>query len=218
MASIACVYKITCGDVFYIGSTMSFVRRNRDHLWRLKRGIHPNPTLQAAYDGSGEFKSFYVEIIKPCDDVNELRDKLRAAEQVKLDYQFGLEGCCNRSPNASGPNNGEMMKNKWEDPEFREKMVSFLRSRKGAAVTAETREKMAEAKRGSKNVKARAVIVKTPDGVTRFDSVSDAAKSLNVPQQVLDGWMMGRFPWPGTGTRPAKAHYRHLAEYSAEYV
>ncbi len=197
MASIACVYKITCGGVFYIGSTSSLARRNRDHLWRLKRGIHPNPMLQKAYDDGGEFKSFHVEIIKPCDDVNELREKLRAAEQVKLDYQFNLEGCCNYSPNASGPNNGEMMKNKWEDLEYREKMVAFMKSRKGAVVTAETRKKMAAAKRGAKNAKSRAVeCIHVRRGeearIERFESAAAFGRAYGFSQQLVQSWLSGK--------------------------
>ena len=213
-----CAYKLKVGETFYIGSTSNLVARIRDHAWRLKKGIHPSPKLQESFNNGGEISHFTLELVKHSTCPDELRARLRAAEQEKIDFQFNDPLCANISPNASGPNNGEFFKNKWLDPEFREKMTSFLKDRKGAAVSKETRAKMAIAKTGANNVKSRPVSITSPDAKkSDFPSVSDAAKFLGVPQQVMDGWLSGKFAWPGTGKRPARPQYQHLVGWKAEY-
>lgn len=216
MATIACVYKVSCGEHFYIGSTSNLDRRRRDHEWRLKRGIHPVPELQKAFDDGGKFSIMDIPGTRVDPNSENLRDILRSIEQEKLDHQFSVKGCCNRSPNARGPNNGEMMKDKWKDPEFREKMTSFLKSRKGVAVTEETRSKMATAKRGARNANSREVIVTHPDGsITRFPCVSDAAKFFRVSQQLMDMWIKGTVSWPGTG-KITREQNKWISDYSAK--
>lgn len=69
-----------------------------------------------------------------------------------------------------------------------------------------------------KDHRLREVIVTSPEGEHHFPSVSDAARFLGVPQQVLHGWMTGLFPWPGTAKRAARMAYRYLAAYSARFV
>ena len=142
--------------MFYVGSTSNMESRKRDHLWRLKKGIHPNPMLQAAFVKFGEIRCCHLQKIDD-GDPDEVRKNLRAAEQEYLNLLFGTTGCCNRSPNALGPNNTEWFTNKWKNPEYREKMTAFLKARKGAVVSKETREKMSLAKCGAKNPKSKPV-------------------------------------------------------------
>lgn len=47
------VYLITIGDLFYVGRTCDFSNRKRGHLNSLKRGVHINRKMQAAFNQCG---------------------------------------------------------------------------------------------------------------------------------------------------------------------
>ena len=209
------VYKINSGEFFYIGSTSDFDKRKRDHLWRLKKGTHHSAKLQAAFAETGEACFFPVKIIKECPNFS---NALKSAEQVVLDFYSGNPMLANKSPNAFGPDNGELlskvMREKWEIPMFRN-YQEILRETPRIC-DAETREKMAAAKRGARNVNSRPVIVTHPDkSTTSFPCVSDAAKFFKVSQQIMDLWIRGVVPWPGMGRRTKKEN-DWIAEYSAK--
>lgn len=106
---------------------------------------------------------------------------------------------------------------RWEDPDFRA-YISKVRRERG--VGSSTRKKMADAKRGERNPKARAVIVTHPDGrEERFSCATDAAAFFGVSQQVFDLWMRGVVAWPNDRSRIANrwvAAYR--ARFEDEYV
>jgi group I intron endonuclease len=56
------IYKIEniiTGDL-YIGKANSFSPRRRDHLYRLKKGIHKSKLLQEHYNRDGESCFFFV--------------------------------------------------------------------------------------------------------------------------------------------------------------
>jgi hypothetical protein len=82
----------------------------------------------------------------------------------------------------------------------------------------ETRQKMAAAKTGARNPKSRPVIVTKPDGSTEtFPSTTAAAKFFGTSQQMLEQWIKGLVPWPGTG-QFVRHKYAWIADYSAKMV
>lgn len=86
---ISCVYKITYKKYIYIGSTSIFSKRKFEHLWMLRKNIHPNPILQNIYNKYGEDK-IEITIIEetPIENLieNEQRyiDIYKKTEDVKL--------------------------------------------------------------------------------------------------------------------------------------
>lgn len=203
-------YLLHVGDLFYVGSTKSFGRRYSNHKVGLERGEHWNEALYQAYLAGAGMDFEILEIIerKPA-DVETEKDyvkRLKLHEQWLLDKWFGKPGCVNVSSD-SGFNTtiGEWMKAKWCDPEFRETQVARLKARRGAAVTAETREKMAEAKRGKRNARSRACTLWFHDEKLRFDSATAAARHFGVTQQVMDLWLRGSMGWPGANGRTPRS-------------
>lgn len=210
-------YFVRAGDSFYIGSSGNFRRRRYSHLGNLKHGCHQNDALQAAFDACGEAAFIPFRFIKrELDESDEsFRDRLRAAEQLLLDTHWDSPGRCNRSPSAYGPDNGEVVRKMWDRPGFREMMSKIAREK---VVTPETRVRMSQAKRGSKNPNAREVLVSCPDGSKRFFPTGvAAAEFFGVTQQLFDQWMKGVTAWPGTGKRGPREANRWIVGYSAEY-
>lgn len=205
------------GIYFYIGSSGDFRRRRADHQWRLRSGTHPCQELQRQFSTSGECDFLPLQFLKRHRNETEEqhRERLRAAEQEKLNGLFNLMGCQNKSPNASGPNNGQRLRELWKDPEYREARAKA--SRRNHTITDETRRKMADAKKGAKNPRAREVIVTKPDGSTEtFPSTVAAARFFNVSQQIFEQWIKGITPWPGTG-KYVRAKYDWIRDYKARF-
>lgn len=75
MKKIACVYSITniSSNKIYIGSTVNYKKRRRDHLSFLKRNKHKNKELQHDYNNSG-IDNFRFDVLLEVDDLDDLRD------------------------------------------------------------------------------------------------------------------------------------------------
>lgn len=65
-ARTSAIYKITCqaNGMFYIGSTVDFRRREREHLRKLRSSKHVNPILQNLYNKYGEDSLEFRVIIR----------------------------------------------------------------------------------------------------------------------------------------------------------
>lgn len=186
-----------------------------------RKQIHPNKKFQCAWmNGPGKMEWELLEFVdlRGCKGLAEKRDRLREAEQRHLDLNAGNAFLCNKSPNSRGPNNGDRLRKKWEDPEFRAKMTELQKNLVRKPVSEETRRKMAAAKSGARNHAARSVEVESPGGiVTRFPTVTQAAKALGVKQQVLDYWLKtGNFP--GAGGNITATRHKNLIGYNAYYT
>jgi len=147
-----------------------------------------------------------------------LRNHLRELEQVLLNdlVASGLFSVANVSMNTRGPEARPDMIKRWQDPEFRAKMKE---ARRRYSPTPETREKMANQKRGAKNVKSRAIIATSITGeLHRFDSTSTAAIFFNVSQQVMQQLMAGKISWPGTGPRKCRPKNQWISQWSAIFA
>lgn len=201
-------YRLHVGDSFLLGSTLDLRAAHADHRDLLRKGDHPVPDLQVAWWAMGDdgLRFEVVEVLprKPGEDDGGLRRRLRLHEQWLLDAEFGKAGCVNRSC-ESGYNGGtgETMRAKWADPSFRERQVRAMQGAR-CGVSAETREKMSKAKRGGRNARARACVLRWQEKEHHFETVTEAARWLGVKQQVLDLWIRGKVAWPGTGRRASR--------------
>lgn len=214
-------YRLHVGPCFYVGSTSDLRRRWLDHRNRLRQGEHPVADLQVAWWGTegDDLRMEVVEVMprKPYERDKALRKRLRLHEQWLLDAEFGTPGCVNRSQESGfNADIGEIMRRKWQDPVFREKQIALMQEgRRAKGLSKATREKMSKAKRGGRNARARACVIRFEGMEHRFDCVSDAARRLGVKQQVLDLWLKGKNAWPGQGRR---TNYPQWIGLTGEFV
>lgn len=148
------VYKITClkNSKIYIGSTVNFDKRRKEH-WRLLRGnYHPNRHLQHAWDKYGA-KQFKIELIEEVYD----HDLLLNREQHWIDVTdcANSEIGYNLTPTAGGTYGykytDEQKSNcgKWvRSEELKEKLRKYHLGKKA---TTETKKKMSLQRAGSGN-------------------------------------------------------------------
>jgi hypothetical protein len=197
-------YRVNCGEVFYIGSTSRLGHRNSEHRTTLGRGKHPNKTLQAAYTATGQYTFTVLTVILPVEGA-DLKSRLKQAEQELLDTHAG-DPCLANVSTSSTHNSaiGGWLSSKWQEDNFRDTQIKRLKARRGKAITKATRKLMSEAKKGKNNVKSRPCMIHFNGESLKFDCVSDAAAHYKVKQQVMDAWLRGITPWPGTGPRKPK--------------
>jgi group I intron endonuclease len=100
---MAVIYRITnmANDNYYIGSAESFVRRQWQHKYDLKRGTHKNPKLQAAWNKYGE-DMFVFEVIEEVPDDRTAFD----IENTYLMKCVGQPDCYNINTDAHVPRLG----------------------------------------------------------------------------------------------------------------
>jgi hypothetical protein len=202
MVNLSGTYAVFCGGHFYLGSTTMLGRRVSSHRAELVAGKHPNSRLQELFNAGHSFGAVLLkEIPRKRDDTDKShRVRLELNEQWLLNEWFGTPFCLNRS-SESGFNStiSGVMKAKWQDPGFREKMLAANSAR--GPVSDETRARMSSAKLGSRNPKSRGCVLELHGKRLRFESESLAARHFGVTQQAMHGWLTGLIPWPGTGVR-----------------
>lgn len=204
-------YLLTVGEKVYVGSSWSLDKRRAQHIADLRKGIHSCKALQKAWDKDPENVAFTVArpVKHNGETDDELKATLRTMEQELLDMYKGHVNLTNKSTNARGPDNGQLMKQKWQNPAFREYMTNLLKEKKKTSPTSETRAKMGAAKRGARNPNATPVRVTMPDNTIHFfDTTTEAAQHLGVSQQRVNGWLSGKVALPGRGK-----YLRHKTEH-----
>lgn len=180
------IYRITCGDYFYFGSTRNFSSRRYVHEWSLKKGMHCNPVLQDAFNRLGKIGFSVIEAIHS-------DDPLTPSEQAHIDIHRGNPFLCN----IIDPVPKYMTDEEWS--EIRANAPGrYNRSE-------ESKARIAESKKGSLNPRSKAVIVTHPDGTeVEFPSQTAAAQFFEVTQQSLSLWMSGKIAWPGDTAKVGK--------------
>lgn len=188
-----------------------------NHLSDLKHGRHRSHRVRDAYAAHSSASWEILESVpfEWGETEASLKAKLYDAEQRFISLHHGKPECLNISSTSIGATCPRPdLAARWDDPNFRAKMVN---ASKGRVATPETRTKMANAKRGKNNPNARAVSICFEGIDHRFDSASEAAHHFGVAQQVMEGWLAGRFSWPGSGRRVSPAA-RHLIGIRGEYA
>lgn len=152
------IYKLICGNHFYIGSAINFKSRLQSHLRQLRKGTHTNPHLQAVYNNCRHISMEILEIV----DIEILLER----ENAYLSKFYGTEGCVNLTVSATAPMLGKEPWNKGKNgvihTEETKKKISENNARywkgksrkdlsekfKGHTVTDETRKKISNKLRG----------------------------------------------------------------------
>ena len=87
------VYCITIGPKFYIGSTVNFNKRMKDHTRKLGYGTHINKYMQSAFN---KYQTFDAEVIYRCSP-----SEVAEAEQKFIDIWFNHNDCLNLRPDVA---------------------------------------------------------------------------------------------------------------------
>jgi len=145
------IYKITnlINNKVYIGQTIDFNKRKKEHINALKGNFHVNKHLQSSWNKYGE-KSFKFELVELC-DANNLTER----EQYWIDFYGGINSkniYNNRDAGDSGTFSEEVRakisaKNtgRHQSEETKAKLSKIF---KGRHHTEEARKKISEAGKG----------------------------------------------------------------------
>lgn len=103
---MAVIYRITnmANNHYYIGSAESFARREWNHKYDLKKGIHKNPRLQAAWNKYGS-DMFVFEVIEEIPEGRNTFD----VENTYLMKCVGQPDCYNINKDAFVPRLGQVL-------------------------------------------------------------------------------------------------------------
>lgn len=154
---MAVIYRITnmANGKYYIGSADSFARREWQHKYDLKRGVHKNPRLQAAWNKYGE-EMFVFEILQ---EIPEGESQLQI-EDGYLKKCVGQPDCYNINTGAELPRLGlkHTEESKLKTSLNRKgKTAGKNHYRYGKQVSPDVREKIGAAQRGKSKGTGRKV-------------------------------------------------------------
>jgi len=139
--SISCIYGIhnIAVDKWYVGQTVHFVSRRKNHLWNLRKSCHNNKHLQASWNKYGEscFEVVCLEKVLP--------SALVAREQHWINCLKAFSAGYNKAPAAGSCFGVKQSKATIEN------RVSKLR---GRVVASETRAKLSAANTGYRHTEA----------------------------------------------------------------
>lgn len=130
---------------FYLGSSNNLAKREREHIWALRKGNHVNDYLQKAFNKYGE-ANFKFEVLEYV--INE--SDLRKVEQKYLDLlkpyirSIGYNLC----EDSRGGGLSEERNPNYQKPMSIEQRLAISRTLKGHPVSYSTRLKMSIARKG----------------------------------------------------------------------
>ena len=145
---MAVIYRITnmANGKYYIGSAESFARREWQHKYDLRKGIHKNPRLQAAWDKYGA-DMFVFEILE---EVPEGESQL-VWEDKYLVVHVGKPECYNINTSAEAPRLGIVLSDETKariSAGLIGKTAGENHYRYGQTVSPEVRKKIGDTQRG----------------------------------------------------------------------
>ncbi len=168
---MAVIYRITnmANNKYYIGSADSFARREWQHKYDLKRGVHKNPRLQAAWNKYGA-EMFVFEILEELTtDQSQLQ-----IEDTYLMQHVGNPQCYNINPSAELPRLGlkhtEASKQK-TSASRKGKHAGEQHYRFGKTVSDEIKKKIGDAQRGKSKGPERKV---SEEGLAKIKAAAEA--------------------------------------------
>ena len=131
------IYKITNthNGHRYVGSAVSLTHRWYVHRYRLRRGTHGNPHLQAAWNKYGEL-AFEFHVIGTCPPEDLLRMEQHLLDDLQPEYNICL---------TAGSTLGRTL-----SPETRSRMSAEQKGKKRAPYSLEARANMSAAQKGKK--------------------------------------------------------------------
>lgn len=193
------IYRITCtaNGKIYIGSSINLRARRWDHFYKLKKGKHKNPILQAAFNKYGE-SYFEFSVLELCGI-----DVLLAREQHYIDALLPKFNVCKVAGNTLGHRHGKESRDK----------ISKANAGKliGRTLSVETKQRMSQSQKGRKKptlCKAvEQISLKTGEIVATHESLSAASLSTGINYlnivRVANSYM--RKSPHGKGLYPAKS-------------
>ena len=160
---MAVIYQITnmVSGKYYIGSAELFARREWQHKNDLKRGVHKNPHLQAAWNKYGA-DAFVFEVLETVPEGITTFDH----ENTYLHKHVGKPECYNVNTDAIGMRTGVLHTQASKDQlsaNRKGKHAGLEHYRYGQKVPAKIREKISAAQRGV----PKAPRTYTPEGLER---------------------------------------------------
>ncbi len=218
---ISCIYKIinVINNNYYIGSTVDFKNRKRQHLWELNNNIHDNKHLQASFNKYGK-EAFSFEIIECVLDINKLIEReqyyidslkpqynIRKIAESNFGYRHSEESKKKMSLAHKGlhcgENNGMYGKTGKDNPRFgvllsKETKNKISNSNKGKNLKKSV-SKIGDrnpiyGKLGDKNHSSKAVVQLSLSGefITEYSGQAEAARITNKggkPTPLGVGWI-----------------------------
>ena len=168
------IYQINIGDHFYIGQTTDIKVRMNNHKWELKGQRHHNTYMQNAFN---KYSEFNYEVLFTC-----TKNYLDLVEQELIDLYKGRKGFMNMMLSVKTKRGAE---HPWT----------------GCKHTDKTKNKMSlSATKRNKACRARKVIDLSTGYI--FETVKDAAKSVNYKSRTLNAML--------TGQNPNKTNFKYL--------
>jgi group I intron endonuclease len=154
---MAVIYRITnmANGKYYIGSAESFARREWQHRYDLRRGVHKNPRLQAAWNKYGP-DMFVFEVLEEIPEGRNTFD----VENTYLMKCVGQPDCYNVNTDAIGMRTGIVLsdESKQKISKSRKgKHAGDKHYRYGQTVAPEVREKIGAKQRGKPKAPGRTV-------------------------------------------------------------
>ena len=145
---MAVIYRITnmANGKYYIGSAELFARREWQHKTDLKRGVHKNPRLQAAWNKYGA-DMFVFEVLEVVPDGESTFDW----ENRYLHTHVGLADCYNVNTDAIGMRTGIVLTSEVKDKISRNRVGKHAGEkhyRYGQTVSQEVRDKIGATQKG----------------------------------------------------------------------
>lgn len=171
---MAVIYRITnmANGKYYIGSAESFARREWQHKYDLRRGVHKNPRLQAAWDKHGA-DMFVFEVLE---EIPEGSNQLQI-EDIYLSKCVGQPDCYNINANAELARLGMTLSQESKDKVSRNrkgKHAGENHYRYGKTVSLEVKEKIGAAQRGKPKPPGRKV---SEEGKAKIRANIEAGRS-----------------------------------------
>jgi hypothetical protein len=219
------VFRMDIGTHFFFGCGTEFAAWREQQLLMLDSETHPNPMLTSAWNDVGgsacdhgvvSFALVHSVTPKGWDESDDGMPRAKFILHNTILKFRRKKTCCNRCPAPSDAST--RMKEKWQDPTFRAAQSEIRSKRCGDKVSAETRSKLSASKSGGSNPSARKCVLHFQGVEHHFPCGSDAARHFGVTQQVMDIWLKGICPWPGTGLRAPRGKGKELIGLTGSYL